>query len=528
MTSIDPPHHLDDPEPTDGEGSYSMRSSRWIPTRHLLAPLAVFLLTLFLRMLVVGGPPSNDEGYYAFNADLAWRGAGIYQISPINFYPPLIRWAGMPPETPFLHLRIADAFVAAGAAVMVFFFLSRWTESWVAFAMASGWSIASNLPLVVESGFRNSIMAATIAYLGALWFLSSQSRWSPFWAGLLIPLAVFMREAFFLVVIVSLYLAAMLHGRRGLMVHVAGLVTAGCALLLWLDLFRGPPLEILGYFRVEIPTYYDKLTRWREIDTERWAYLRTTLRFTMWLMPPAFLGVVWLLVPGRGERVAKGLAILLFLPPLYEIFTKYCLPYHWAQLFLGIAFLGAMGLHWLLSVCRSSNRGWLMIGGLAAVAWLVGELDARTLYRAYREGYRLSREFGPVMVWGRWDDASIERSRFLEMAKFIRDRTTSDDRIVASPFLHGLYPLSGRLPPSTSSADSFLMSVMRYPVRRPDVIEMLRQHPPRLVFENLRYPVEFTDFWPDFESRYRLARTFPEDLNKYTGNLQVRVWELKE
>ncbi len=72
------------------------------------------------------------------------------------------------------------------------------------------------------------------------------------------------------------------------------------------------------------------------------------------------------------------------------------------------------------------------------------------------------------------------------------------------------------------------MSTMRYPVHRPDVIEMLRQHPPRLVLENPQYPVPLTDFWPDFESRYRLARTFPDDPSKYNGNLQARVWELKE
>jgi hypothetical protein len=528
MTSIDSAHHLGDPEPAEGEGPHSVRSGRWIPARHVLAPLAVFLLTLFLRMLVVGGPPSNDEGYYAFNADLAWRGAGIFQISPINFYPPLVRWAGMPPATPFLYLRIVDAFVAAGASVMLYFFLLRWSDSPSAFVMASGWAIAWNFPYLIEAGFRNSIMAATFAYLGALRILSARSRWSPFWAGLLIPIAVFLREASFPIVIVSLYLAATLHGRRGLMVHVAGLAAAGCALLIWLDLFRGPPLEILRYYRVEIPMYYDALTGWREISVERWGYFRIVLRLTMWLMPPALLSVGWLLTPARDERVAKGLAIILFLPPLYEIFAKYCVHYHWAQLLLGVAFLGAKGLHWLISSCRSSNRGWLMIGGLVAVAWLAGELDSRTIYRAYRDGFRLNREFSPVMIRGRWDDPSVQRSRFLEIAKFIRDRTTPDDRIVVSAYLHSMYPLTGRLPPSTDSADLFLMSTMRYPVNRPEVVEMLRRHPPRLVLENPLCPVPLTDFWPDFESRYRLARTFPEDPTKYNGNLRARVWELKE
>ena len=83
----------------------------------------------------------------------------------------------------------------------------------------------SNLPLLAEAGFNNPIMAATMACLCAHWLLSSRSSSSPFWAGVLIPLAVFLRMAFFPTVIVSLYLATMLHGRRCLIVHVAGLAT---------------------------------------------------------------------------------------------------------------------------------------------------------------------------------------------------------------------------------------------------------------------------------------------------------------
>ncbi len=310
MTSIVTPHHLGELKAaTDGEGlPPSMRSSRWIPARHLLAPLGVFLLTLFLRMLVVGGPPSNDEGYYAFNADLAWRGAGVYQISPINFYPPLVRWAGMPPETPFLYLRIADAFVAAGAAVMFYFFLLRWSDSPSAFAMASGWAIAWNFPFLIEAGFRNSIMAATFAYLGALRILSARSPWAPFWAGLLIPIAVFLREAFFPIVIVSFYLAVMLHGRRGLIVHVAGLATAGCALLLWLYLFRGPPSKSSGTTAWEIPMYHNAAVGgWRGDQCRAgWGYFRIVLRMTMWLMPPALLGIGWLLALAAMSGWPRG------------------------------------------------------------------------------------------------------------------------------------------------------------------------------------------------------------------------------
>jgi hypothetical protein len=436
----------------------------------------------------------------------------------------------MPPLTPLLHFRMVDAFVAAGAAAMLFLFLSRWTESPIALVMASGWSIASNVPLFAEAGFNNPIMAATMVYLCALWLLSSRSSSSPFWAGLLIPIAVFLREAFFPTVIVSLYLATMLHGRRGLIVHVAGLATAGCALLLWLYLFRGPPGEILGYFRVDFPMLHEFLKRQMRVeDSHRWVSLRLALKPTLWLMPTAFLGGAWLLAPRSGQRAVKGLAVLLFLPPFYEIFAgKICIHYHWAQLLLGVAFLGAMGLHWLLSLGRQSNRGWLTIGGFVALAWIAGELDARTVYRAYRDAYRLSREFAPVMFWGHWDDASVERSRYLQVAKYIRDNTTPSDHIIASNGCEVIYPLSGRLPLSVNASDLSHISALKFPVRRPEVIESLRQRPPRLVIEFDAYPVALDECWPDFEQRYRLIKEFPHDNKVHYGIFAARVWKLKE
>ena len=163
----------------------------------------------------------------------------------MNFYPALLRWVGMPPGTPLLHLRIADDLVAAAAALMLFVFLSRWTEALIAFVMATGWSVASNHFIFVDSGFKNSIMAATLPIwrpvvpVGPIEIRSVQG-------GPLIPFAIFLREAFLPIVFVSLYFAAARHARCGVLLHFAGLVVAGCVLLLWLCIFRGPPGEILG------------------------------------------------------------------------------------------------------------------------------------------------------------------------------------------------------------------------------------------------------------------------------------------
>jgi hypothetical protein len=244
-------------------------------------------------------------------------------------------------------------------------------------------------------------------------------------------------------------------------------------------------------------------------------------------MPLALLGLGWFLAPGRGERTAKALAILLFLPPLYEIFSKVAIAYHWAQLLLGIAFLGAMGLHWLSAIERPS-RWWLRIAVFISVAWLIGELDGRNVYHSYRKAYCSSREFAPVMLRGRWDDACVESSRYLELAKCIRELTTEEDRVVASGGALVLFPLSGRLPPSAASADLMYLSAMKYPARHPEVIELLRREPPRLVVETLTHTFALTDYWPDFEERYRLVRTIPRDDRVHYGSFGARIWQRKE
>ncbi len=303
---------------------------------------------------MIAGPPCADDCFYTLNAELAARGVGTFPSAPLNLYPSLVSVVGMPPATPLLRLRAVDAVMAAGGAVMLFGFLSRWAGPAIALIMASGWSIAVNLPIFVESGFRNSIAAATLVYLGALWCLSSQSRSAPFWAGLLIPLAVALREPFVFVPIVSLYLAFALHGPRGLVLHLAGLAVAGTGLLLWIIWFRGSPRLVMEYF-YEHTMFYEGIRKYWGPSHNR-AALRDATRATMWLLPPAMVGLGRLVAPGREQRAAKGLAILLFVPPLPEPFAKFAVPYHWAQLLLGIVFLGAMGLRWLPTIVGRARR----------------------------------------------------------------------------------------------------------------------------------------------------------------------------
>ncbi len=530
-------------------------------TRWILAAIAIFVGTLFLRLLLIGGPPCGGEGFYALHAELAARGAGVLPHAPLNLYSSLLSLVVTPRSTPLWRFRLVDAFVAAGSAVMMFGFLGRWVSRLVAFVMASAWSLAVNLPIFVEMGFCNPIAAATLVYLAALWCLSTASRTALFWAGLLMTLAVGLREPFVLTTVVSVYLALALHGRRALLVHLAGLALGGGLFLLWICVYRGSPLVMLEYYR-ELAMFYDGITKWFGPKDRDWALLIST-RATMWLFPSAAVGLLWVVWPRSEPRAAKGLAILLFLVHFPEIFGKFCLAYHWGQLLVGIVFLGAMGLNWLMmsdpGLNRNLNRNrvfdrardpdrnpnpdpirplsipsptaaWLKPAAILALAASAGELDARSVYQSYRDGLKLARRYAPVMLRGNWDDPCVSESIYLQAAKFVKEHSSADDRIIAGFAGWPLYVLSGRMPPSEFAVNLEAMSFKQYSRRRPEVLVALRQRPPRLVFAFIRWETDMHEFWPDFERRYRLVRTFPQNKVQHQpyGEWGAWVWELNE
>jgi hypothetical protein len=492
--------------------------------------MTLFFGTLALRLPLIGGPPILDDGTYAFCAEMTTRHAGAIPLAPLSVYPSLLAQLGRDPAAPLWRFRAADAFAAAGASVTLLLFLARWADPTSAFVMAVGWAIARNVYFECY-GFSNPIPAATAVYVGALALLSSPWRSAPFWAGLLIPLAIALREPFLAIPVVSLYLAFAVHGRFGLLMHVAGLAVASAGLLIWVTLFRGPIGTILGYY-YDIALLYRGLPSvgW-DLSAWRWGSLRSTIRATRWLFPTGFLGVAWLLSPRRHDRPAKGLAILLFCPPLPEIFGKLCVGYHWAQLLLGVVFLGARGLSWLHSVLGRLEKPFVAILCYSLLAWLVGELDARSVYLRWSKSFGRGCEFAPVMLWGKWDDPAVGKSLFLEVGKYIKDNTRPGDSMMVTGHCDIFCVLSDRWPPSTLGTNLMQMILADYPTRRPDLVEALRGHPPRVVLEGLAWPLppgKLEALWPEFHQRYRLLRTFPGNPTQYLGEFPLRIWILNE
>jgi hypothetical protein len=507
-----------------------------------LVALLAFVFTLLIRLPMVGGPPYTDECMYALRSMLANQGTKATEYSPIDLYPTIAgALAGVPEKTPLLHLRIFDAFVAAAAAAAVGLFLWRWSAFWPALAMTIGWSLAANHPEYVQCGFRNSIMAATFVFVVALNMLSIGARWLTFVAGLLIPLVPLLREQFFLVVIASIFLAAALGGRKGFLDHLAGLIVGGMLQLAWIVPSRGSPMTILGFYRdrgmaLNQSEFTPGFDPWSEVRIS----LETFLNDSSWFLIPAILGLI-ALVPARVPPNRRfwsmiGLTLLLPLSHLYEVFgmtSKKVIYYHWAQFLFVAAFLGAVGLHQTALLARAKRVPWVsprMYVGLAVILLLLG---FRQTVRDYRQAWRLSKHFAPVMVWGKWDHPVVQESYYLTLAQALRHNARAADRLLVSGgYCVPAYALASLYPTNPELIDLARFQQMKYFDRRPELVELMRKSPADLFVEELgqEYLVEHDSrqAWPDFSERFELIETIPPDGTKLYGWVGARIYRLRK
>ena len=173
-------------------------------------------------------------------------------------------------------------------------------------------------------------------------------------------------------------------------------------------------------------------------------------------------------------------------------------------------------------------RGWrgrLRVVHAVCLLAMVGL--ARPSFQYLCLAWQQSRSYAPVMVLGRDDVAIKERSLYLSVARTVNQATRPDDRVVVSGFYLGLFPLSDRLPPSPDMMDLTFMEMTGRLSRDSDSVRRLRETPPAVVVETLRFPVPLRSFWTDFDGLYELIREFPTTEARHYGFFGARVWRLR-
>ncbi len=209
--------------------------------------ITVFCATLIPRMLLIGGPPATDEGIYAFNALLVHLnpapGGWLPDFGTLNLYPAMLSWVFGTDLNPFLLLRFADAIIAALAGVMLYRVLAHESGTPVAGAcIAIACLLTLNDPVFVQYGFKNSIAAACLPMLLAISLgqQADQQRRAPwFWCGVLMAVAVMLREPFVILALAGTFAAWARGGLRNAAAYAVGGILASALILLAIIGLRG-------------------------------------------------------------------------------------------------------------------------------------------------------------------------------------------------------------------------------------------------------------------------------------------------
>ena len=488
-----------------------------------------FVLTLLVRAMLIGGPPFTDEGFFIFHANHAATGSFANPLAPLNLYAGTLGRLGL---TTLLQLRMVDAIVAAVCAGAFFLLLRRFVYSWVAMVMSCTWVVVANNPIFIDAGFKNPIFTGWVFYLGGLLALTSRRSAMHVLAGFLLPMAAFTREPLAVLWVVGLGAAVMLHGWRGVLRFFGGSMVAGVLLLVFVLWQHGSLGVFLSYYR-EFSSHHSQL----EIQNSNMFFqgFRRAATVLLPLIVAAVVACAGLVVFRPRSWHGVVLAGLMLIVPIIAVLLRPApLPYSFAAVHLGMIFLIALALDRIAFGLRVKVKRWRWRlapqWGLAAgvcVFILVVAGVWSPIRNSYKYRLALTRVYAPVMLWGQRDDAIVDRSFYLSAAGAVRSHTQPDEAVLVSGYYLILYSLADRWPGNTVF-DLTFAERSKYFDNRPEWINQLRENPPAVVVETLRFDVGLDQLFPDFSSQYEMVEELPINADQHYGAFGARIWRLRQ
>lgn len=215
--------------------------------RLVAAALFVVLVVVVLRLAVVGGYPSTDEGIYGYYAliihDRLSQDLRLPNDGMLMLYPLMTSFVYSLNVNPIFAFRLIDIVPDALAAVLMLRISARLSGSLTASALITALFFALlNHPAFIQYGFKNSFFIALCPLLYAvILFLSEpQASASRYFAiGVLVALGVLLRETLLLFAVLGAVSIFAARGARGLKHYVAGGLAAGSLILILAIALRG-------------------------------------------------------------------------------------------------------------------------------------------------------------------------------------------------------------------------------------------------------------------------------------------------
>ncbi|MEH6627073.1 MAG: glycosyltransferase family 39 protein [Motiliproteus sp.] len=488
-----------------------------------LVVLTVSIATIFPRLMVIGGFPSTDEGFYAYQAQLIHSvlavGQGLPDEGSIGLYPMLLSWLFELPGNSLILFRLADLIVAIIASCIFFRVLERVSGSRIGGALiALVFLFTMNQPIFIQTGFKNSIFAACIPLFVA--FLLAQGvagQKNKNWAGVgaLVAISVLLRETFVPFLFLGALAAVVSAGWRACFRFVFGAALAGLGITFCIVAARGGVVELIDSY-VEMGAIFASFEDRRIPHFIKFGALSADVsRITLILAGLSIIAIIssYLL---RNRTVTLGqfcfwLACALL--PLLEPASKFGYPYHFSVCLPGLAGLSALG--WRSFVAGNARR---IKNGIATIVLLIGSYMLLPQFTILMDSWpsakiALLNASSPL-----WPAESVSKSNFLLAADAIRQAAPPHATLSISGFMFALYPLTGLLPPSGSLSNlSATVAVLEFDAVRFE--QALKACPPDVLMtttrpipgsELIRQVVEDTGF-------YEKVATIPVSRDKSYG-----------
>jgi len=487
-------------------------SNKWLMV--LAVGVPAFVLTICLRLLLIGGPPFSDEGIYGTVTQSGDLTFGFR----VNFYQWIATIAGIPANTPLLNLRLFDMSWAALASGLMGIWLLRWSTCSIAIFVSCTWSVFNNAPEFVQCGFKNPILAATALLLLSLILATSESRINQFLSGIVVCGAIALREPFLFTPVTTLFTSFWFFGNRGILLHLVGLCL-GSAIILAIIATHDDLFAVLYRYSI-IPNFYRSLDSTTD-ENYFLPRLFETARLARWFIIPS-LGIVYAIwKPPEKGLLAVFFAILLMLPFAPEIigYPNRTFQYHFAQLSVGLALLNAVGMMALRSNVNSFRMGWVVV-------CILSVLLSGPMARSYFKGWQRTEGFASVMIRGNWNSPATQRSTYLMIADYLRENTPNDATVAVTGGMSAVNILARRATPSsrvydlgviTRSQSQEEITASRYETAMPDYI-----------VESTRWPEDLSSLWPNFDEQYELVYELPPTKGRHYGDLGAKVWRRRQ
>jgi hypothetical protein len=359
---------------------------------------------------------------------------------------------------PYISLRLIDLGMAIVMAFLWYKVLARICNNNTGAAIiAFIFTFTLSYHVFIDSGFKNSITVAFVPLLLALYIgigaVQEKKSGNAWWmAGALTALSVVFRETFAPFALFGLVSVFIAQGRKAALQFFVGGMAAGIVLIGGILLARGGIAETIAHYRAagilfgSIPGEV-RLRNFTEYGLKAFHYSYIVLAASA--LAVVVLSVAIFLQRSKSLLMATVFWLSFIGVALIESATKICFAYHFAIAFPGLAGLCALALREIIRIWpamkwlnRKINRIFAVGGILLSAFWFYFSCSAMAIFY-----WPYTLDVLSAAPGGEWPEKFTDLSNHLFIAAEIKKVIPENGTLLVTMGMHGLYPLTGHLPP---------------------------------------------------------------------------------